>query len=444
MMKSSKRGLLNWRSLRHRPFLAGTIFGLSQVVALLCWFWLPHQYLAQAVVLIDSGAAPTRLAINDERANLLMGKVNLLMSSLLAEEVVRTTGLDRSEVMRDAWAKNARSGLPYEQWLQSIAMAGIVPDASPGSLVLKVGYVSTLPDMARLMANAYADALVQVSDLLNKGSDRFADQAFTAAQTRARAELSAAQESMRQGAGADLMAEGISDPALRAFLTGTRQTTAFVRLHLESQAQQRIIEGRGDPGSLLDDAFLRGQRQKLSDLKGQRAEATTNFGDGHPVLKALDASIASVEAAIQVHEGKRRLASAMGVQTRADVARSVGDSDAKVQAALLNRERRRLAQDASRQAVDGAGERYEDALTNAEIAVLNRDAPRADVRLMSAAVTPVETWFPRLGYYVPVALVLGLLLAWLGVGIVERVDPRVRGADELADALGTEWTGRLS
>ncbi|MDI1349272.1 MAG: hypothetical protein PSV21_08595 [Aquabacterium sp.] len=442
-MKHSKTALLSWQALKHRRWLAGVIFFFSQCVAVACWFVLPHQYLSQAVVLLDPGPSPTRLVANDERANVLAAKVSLLTSSLVAEEVIRTTGLDRSDVMRENWETSAPAGMSYEQWLQSVVMAGIVPDGSRGSMVLKIGYAATTPEPAKALANAYADALIRVSDLLNKGADRFADQAFASAQARSRLELKAAQEVLRQRGSAELMGEGLTDPGIRAFLSGSRQTSAFVRSHLEGQAQQRVLEQGRDPGSLLDDAFLNTHRQKLSVLTGQRAEAKSNFGDGHPVVKALDASIRAVEATIEAHERKRRAASALGVQLRGDVARSVSGNDVDTRATLLEREQRRLSYEASRQGVESAGERYEESLTNAEVAVLNREAPRADVRLMSAATTPIGSWFPQLAYYVPVSLSLGLILAWLGAGVMERTDRRVRTLGDVSEVVGSGQTWAL-
>lgn len=436
-MRHSKTALLSLQALKHRRWLACAIFCLSQGVAAACWFMLPHQYLSQAVVLLDPGPSPTRLVANDERANVLAAKVGLLTSSLVADEVIRSTGLDRSEVMRENWAIGAPAGMSYEQWLQNVVMAGVVPDGSRGSMVLKIGYAATTPEPAKALANAYADALIRVSDLLNRGADRFADQAFASAQARSRAELKAAQEALAQRGSSDVMGAGMTDPAIKAFISGSRQTSSFVRSHLEGQAQQRVFDQGGDAGSLLDDAFLNTQRQKLSVLTGQRAEAKSNFGDGHPVVKALDASIRAVESTIEAHERKRRAASALGVQIRGDVARSASSDDADRRAALLEREQRRLSYEATRQGVESAGERYEEALTNAEIAALNREAPRSDVRLMSPANTPTESWFPKVAYYVPISLALGLMLAWLGAGVLERADRRVRTLSDVSDVVGS-------
>lgn len=167
------------------------------------------------------------------------------------------------------------------------------------------------------------------------------------------------------------------------------------------------------------------------------------MGDGHPVVKALDASIRAVEATIEAHERKRRAASALGVQIRGDVVRSVSGNDMDTRSTLLEREQHRLSYEASRQGVESAGERYEEALTNAEVAVLNREAPRADVRLMSAATMPTDSWFPKLAYYLPVSLSLGLLLAWLGAGVMERTDRRVRTLGDVSEVVGSGQTWAL-
>jgi polysaccharide biosynthesis transport protein len=440
------RAMPLWQVLRHRAWLAGGIFVLSQLVALACWFILPHQYRAQAVVLLDAGftQSPTRLALDDAKANALMAKVTLLSSSLLADDVIKSTGLNTSTVLREAWARNAPEGMSFEQWLQLVVIAGVVPDGTAGSLVLKVGYVATSPEFAKAMANSYAESLIRVSDLLNRGVDRFAGQAFASSEIRARAEYKAAMETLQQRTGREVLDEQLSDPALRAFIIGTRQTSALVRSHLESVARQRVLEQGGDPGSLLDDAFSVAQRDRLGKLRAQRAEVVTSMGDGNPVLKALDASIASLERTVAEHERKRRMSSAIGVDYRAQMASSVTKSDQATQTALLDRERRRLAHASAQQAASAAGDRYEDAAFSAEITALNRDAPRTDVRFLSAATLPTDPWFPSLSYYVPVALTLGLLMAMLGAYLAERNDRRVRSLEDVSKAVGTGWVGRLS
>lgn len=443
-MKASRTAWLSLRGVRHRPWLSASIFVLSQLVAAACWFLLPHHYRAEAVVLIDPVAAPTRLAAHDARANLFMAKVGLLTSSLVADEVIASTGLGRSQVMREAWASNAPDGVTFEEWLQLVVMGGVLPDGSAGSMVLKVAYVTSSPEFAKGMANAYAEALIRVSEALNRGTETFADRAFATAQERTKAELQAAQKALREGAGSNVLDDSLHDPALRAHLNSTRQTTALVNAHLESRARQQVVAQGGDAGSLLDDAFLNTQRQRLATLRGQQAEALTRLGEGHPVVRTLNASVRSVEGAIEQHEKKRKVASALGVQVRADAASVTVSQDAQQQAALLEREQRRLGSMASQAVVDSAAERYESALESAEMAALNRSAPAADVRLLSAAGLPAESWFPSLSYYLPVSLALGLLMAALGAGTMERLDRRVRSLDDVVEVVGSGWTGRLS
>lgn len=435
--------LAPWQVMRHRPILAGSIFALAQIVAAACWFTLPHHYKAEAVVLLDASKNPFQIATNDVRANMLASRVGLLSSRLVAERVVKRLGLDRMAMMRQQWDMLGEDRPSFESWLESVALAGLIPQASPGSSLVTVSYASPSPEMAQAMANAFADELAFASDQLNRGIDLFAGQAYAEAREHARDEMRAAHAELAQGAADSQVLNVVADPALRAHLRASNQTTSIVGAFLGQEAINHVLAGKADPGSLLDDSYLVQQRSRLSELRAQRAEVVASMGAQHPVVRALDASTVSLEADIRRYEQKRRASQSTRASGMEQTVRSLQQDDARQQAALLDREQQRQALASAQQKADLSAERYEEIVTQAELTELLKDAPRGDVRVVSLAELPASTWFPSLTYFVPVSLGMGLLLAWIGAHASERRDRRVRSVEELQELVGAPLVGRL-
>lgn len=432
-----------WRVMRCRPILAGSIFVMAQIVAAVCWFTLPHHYKAEAVVLLDASNNPFQIATNDVRANMLASRVGLLSSRLVAERVVKRLGLDRMAAMQQQWDTLGEDRPSFESWLESVALAGLIPQASPGSSLVTVSYASPSPEMAQAMANAFAEELAFAADQLNRGIDLFAGQAYAKAWERARDEMRSAHAALAQGAADSQVLDVVADPALRAHLRSSSQTTSIVGAFLGQDAINQVLAGKADPGSLLDDAYLVQQRERLAQLRTQRAEVVASMGAQHPVVRALDASTVGVEADIRRYEQKRRASQSSRASGMEQTVRSLQQDDAREQAALLGRERQRQALASAQQKADLSAERYEEILTQAELTQLLKDAPRGDVRVVSLSALPASTWFPSLTYFAPVSLVMGLLLAWIGAHASEKRDRRVRSEEELQELVGAPVVGRL-
>jgi polysaccharide biosynthesis transport protein len=433
---------VRWLSgVRCRPWLAAMILVSSQIMAVACWFALPHQYKAQAMVLISLTAAPVQVVRDDATANVMAARTALLQSRLLADRVVARLGLASNNTMREAWASGGVSGLSYDDWIASVASAGLMPEVKKGSFMVSVGYVAPSASFATAFANAYAAELVIFTDLLNKGYDQFAERAMGSAVDRARAQMLDAQKQVL--AESLKGSEGLADPEMRQFLKLSAITNRNNRAYLDTNAVDQTVGKLSELGSALDDKYLETQRITLLDLRSQRSSAATQFGEGHPVVKSIDANIQSIEKGIALYEGKRRQSlSASTRQSRDTLNQTEQNSDAAKQA-LLGNLRKSQAYDASSETAAQRGEAYEMAVADHAVLEANREASRADVVLLSKAEEPTAPYFPLWYYYFPTAGVIGLICAALGCAWIERRDRRVRSANDLTVLFGTELAGRI-
>jgi succinoglycan biosynthesis transport protein ExoP len=429
--------------VRARPYLALTILVLSQVTAAACWLLVPHNYKAQATVLLDSNPSPVQLVKDDGQSSVLAARMALLRSRLLADRLVTRLKLDTNPLMRDTWESMGPKRPPFDDWLAQLVASGLVPELTPRSYMLRVGYASPSPEFATALANAYATELIDLVDVLNRGYDQIGARKIDASVSAARARWLASQKAvLAEGANAPLL-PGMSDPQMRQFMLLNAVNTRSTADYIAGQAANEVVTRMADPGDAMDDAYLVKQQGELGDLRTQRSAAVTSLGAQHPVVKGLDANISAVEDSIKLYKVKRRSSMGVGVQVKRDVLGAASGQAAEAKDALLDSVKRRRQYDERVSTAEQAGEAYEELLSEQSTVALNKDIPRSDLQLLNLATQPGEAWFPQWYYYVPISLIMGFVYVLLGCGITEMRDRRVRSVNDVVGLSGAELAGHV-
>ncbi|MBI5926417.1 MAG: hypothetical protein HY836_12575 [Aquabacterium sp.] len=444
MNKRFLRAVPVFRSVRYRPVVAGLVLLSSQLVTVGLWFAMPHMYRAEALVLLEVTQGPAQVVETDAKANVIGAKLSLLRSRLLTDRVVARLGPGGISMLRGMWSNLDEPRPPFEDWVASVIGGGLMPATENGSFLLRVGYVSPSPEFSTNMANLFANELVAVSDLLNRGFDRYADRSYEQAEARLRQELLVAQRTLAQAASKGVMSDGTAiDAALGEYLKMSQLTTRSVRAYVDGQALSSVAGQSVDVGDKLDDSYLTAQRSRLADMRNQQAEAVTSMGAAHPVVKALDSSIRSIEQGIRTYEEKRRQSIALAARSKGQVVTQLSEREDDLKSARLGKEQLYKSYETDQQNVTSIGDRYENAMLQHSMMALNRDVPRTDSRVVSDATIPVDTWFPTWYYYFPACFVLGLINAILAAYFLERRDQRVRSKDDLVAIVGVDMVDTL-
>jgi succinoglycan biosynthesis transport protein ExoP len=434
----------HWFSgVRARPKTALCMLLMSQVVAGVCWWRLPHQYRAETVVMVTANVSPVQVVKDDGSANVVLARVALLQSRLMADRVIARLGLADNAAMRESWSMIGPGGPSYEDWLVNIVSGGLVPEPHTGSYMLTVAYASPLPGFAAVFANTYADELVALTDALNTRNDQTAESALAKGVERSKAQFEQARAELAV-AGREVQGfNGYAGEEWRKFLLLKAQTSRNTRAYVDVNASSEILGKGGDAGIVLDDTYLVTKQGELSALRAQRAAVVTSKGADHPLTKALDAGIRSLEEGMALYERKRRQSiTASANVSRSNLGQAERDSQ-EARQALLGHLVKNQAFDASYEAALQRGAAYEAALTDHAMMALNRDAARSDVRVLSRAIVPEDPWFPRWYYYFPLAALAGMICAALGSALVERRDRRVRSLEDMSLLCGASLAGRI-
>jgi succinoglycan biosynthesis transport protein ExoP len=234
---------------------------------------------------------------------------------------------------------------------------------------------------------------------------------------------------------------GMADPAMRQHMFLNRMANIKSREFIGGQAANEAFAGLADRGNALDDNYLIKQQGILGELLSQRAGVVTSMGAEHPVVKALDGNIRATRDSIALYQSKRMASLSAGVQVSRSVSTRMTDEAAESKDHMLQAVRQRLTYSQRVIEADNAGDEYEAAMADQAAIALNRDVPRADLRLLTSASLPYSAWFPDWRYYVPLSLTLGLLYAVLGCAWIEHRDRRVHTAADLVGWTGAELAG---
>jgi uncharacterized protein involved in exopolysaccharide biosynthesis len=235
----------------------------------------------------------------------------------------------------------------------------------------------------------------------------------------------------------------MADPAMRQHMFLNRMADIKAREAIGGQAANQAFADLADTGNALDDSYLTKQQGVLGDLLSQRAGAVTSMGAEHPVVKALDANIRGVRDSIALYQSKRLAALSAGVQVSRSVSARMSGETSESKDHLLQGVRERLTYAQRVDASERAGEEYELLVADQAVIALNRDVPRADLRVLTSASLPESAWFPDWRYYVPISMTMGLLYTFLGCAWIERRNRRIHSAADLVGWTGAELAGSI-
>ena len=141
--------------------LAAVVLGTALVNTL-----VPNSYTASVAVLVDVKSPDPIAGIIFPGMNApgyMATQVDVIQSDRVSQHVVRTLRLNESAAMRQQWREATKGAGNFEVWLADLLRRSLDVKPSRDSSVITVNYKSPDPKFASAMANAYAQAYIDVS-----------------------------------------------------------------------------------------------------------------------------------------------------------------------------------------------------------------------------------------------------------------------------------------
>ena len=418
--------------------------GLTATISLL----LPKEYTATTALVLDvkspdpvSGMMLQGLMTPGYMAT----QIDIINSDRVANTVVKVLKLDENPAIKNQWQEATKGKGSITVWLGKLLQKSLDVKPSRESDLININYNGSDPDFAATIANAFAQAYIDVNlDLRLAPARQYA--AFFEEQSKsARARLDAAQKALsdyQQANGITSVDDRLDYETAKLNETSS-QLTSVQTATTDSQSKRQ--NGKQDSLSeVMQSPLINGLKTDISRLEAKLNESSVNLGENHPQTLRTKTELATLKAELDTETRK--------ITTSIDTTYQVGKSrESQLQQALaaqkarvlmLNKQRDELTVlrndlAAAQRALDTLSARYQQSTVESH-------TNQTNIAVLSPAVAPTSPSKPRVVLNIILSIFLGGLLG-IGVALtLELANRRVRSGADLHDALGIPLLGTLS
>lgn len=451
--------------IRANLILISAIVAAALALAVVVTMLQTPRYTAQTTLQINDQSAqilgkqddtlqdPVVAASDTER--FLQTQVDILKSRALTERVAQRLRLVGNARFFDAMGVRQPSGDLSRSEVEDLTMRTIEAardvDLPRNTRLATVSFVSTQPELAAKIANAFAAEFIQTNLQRRFDSSAYAREFIAGQLSEARAKLERSERELNayaRDAGLIRDRDASSGPNGQGSRVGNSVTTTSL-LEINSaanQAQAARIAAQGrwaliakgnpldSPDVLANPAvsqLLAERARDMAELEKQRA----NHLEDYPAVQQLKAQVGVIDA--QIQNVARSIRASVKQQYDAAVeaenslrrqvddlkSSSLAEQDQLVQYRLLEREA-----DTNRTVYEGLLQRYKELNAAAGISASN-------IAIIDAAVAPIRPSSPNLLRNLLLALVLGITISVIVIYLRTQLDDSVKVPEDVEGKL---------
>lgn len=421
-----------------------TTVALASFVSLL----MPKKYTSTAAVVVDvkSPDPVTGLALQGMIAPGYMAtQIDIINSDRVAQSVVSSLKMDQNPTIQKQWYEATKGKGNLKEWLSSLLQRDLDVKPSRESNVITINYTGTDPNFAATMANAFAQAYIDVNlDLRLAPARQYAS--FFEEQTKAaRAKLETAQKALstyQQQNGITASDERM-DYEMTKLSETSSQLTNIQGLTTDSQSKR--ANARPDTvAEVMQSALVNNLKADIARLEAKLTESSGNLGKNHPQIQRTEAELATLKA--QLDAETRKITSSIettyqvGKQREAQLQGSLAAQKSRVLS--LNKQRDEL--NVLRRDIESAQRSFEVVSQRAAQSNIESQTTQTNISVLNPAFAATDPSKPRVFFNILIAVFLGTLI---GIGlalILELSNRRVRSAEDMLEALEIPLLGVIS
>jgi succinoglycan biosynthesis transport protein ExoP len=409
---------------------------------------LPKQYTATATVVLDvkSPDQMSGMVLQGMMAPGYMAtQVDIINSDRVAKAVVKLLRLEESPVVRQQWIDGTEGQGQLVDWLANLLQKKLDVKPSRESNVVNINYTGTDPGFTATVANAFAQAYVEVNLALRVGPARqyasfFEEQTLTARNQLEKAQL--ALSDFQQKSGITATDERLDFETTKLNETSS-QLTALQAQTTDSQSKRQRTQP-DTVAEVMQSPLINGLKADIARLDAKLTESNINLGKNHPQTQRSEAELAALRA--QLDSETRKITTSIdttyqvGRQREQQLVGAVGAQKTRV--LLLNKQRDEL--NVLRRDIESAQRAFEAVSQRAAQTNIESLSNQTNIAVLNPAVAPLDPSKPRIFLNLLVSIFLGTLL---GVGLallLELSNRRVRSAQDLIEALDVPVLGTIS
>lgn len=432
--------------LRARFWVIAVTLVSVVAVALIVSLLLPKKYTATTALVVDGKSHDPLIGAmlpSQMMPGYLATQVDIIGSDRVAQRVVALTKMDQIPLIQEQWVEETKGQGDIRVWLAELLKKQLEVRPSRDSSVLTVSYTGTDPQFAAAIANAFAQAYIETNLELKVEPARQYAQWFNDRTKGLRDELESAQRKLsdyEQQHGI-IAGDGRFDLENARLAELNSQLVMVQGQRADSRSRQSQAGAAESLPEVMSNPLISGLKADVARLEAQKEQLLGRLGGNHPEVARVDAEISSLRQRVLVET--QRVASSLGTTTRISTAR-----EAEIAEAVEEQKKRVLELKAHRDQiavlqrdVENAQRSYDLVTQRLAQTSLESQTQQTNVAVLTPATAPLLYSSPKLLLNVAIAAFLGTFLG-VGLGLIlELIDQRVRGEEDLMQLPGVPVLG---
>lgn len=434
--------------LRARYRVALLALAVTVLTTLIVSLILPKQYTASAAMVVDvkSPDAVSGMLLQSMLAPGYMAtQIDIINSDRVAKNVVKLLRMDESTVIKGQWQEATKGKGQLIDWLASLLQRNLDVKPSRESNVININYTGTDPDFAAAVANAYAQAYMDVNLELRLAPARQYATFFEAQTKMAREKLEIAQRALsayQQKNGITSIDERLDFETARLNETSS-QLTGIEGLTTDSQSK-RLSAKADTVAEVMQSPLINGLKVDIARLEAKLTESNVNLGKNHPQTQRLESELATLKSELGAETRKITSSIETTYQVNKQRERQLTSALAAQKSRVLKINKQRDELNVLRRDIESAQRAFELVSQRASQTNIESQTNQTNILVLNSATAPTEHSKPRVFLNTLVSIFLGTLLG-VGLALMLELSKRhVRSAQDLADGLDLPVLGSIS
>ena len=401
---------------------------------------LPKQYTASTAVVVDV-KSPDPIAGMVLPGMISPGymatQVDIINSDRVAQRVVKLLRMDESPVIKEQWMDDTDGKGSLVVWLATLLQKKLDVKPSRESNLININYTGADPGFAAAVANAFAQAYIDVNLDLKveparqnaawfEGQTKLLRDKFEAAQ----AALSSYQQQtgiVASNERLDYETAKLND--LSAQLTGVQAQTS------DSLSKSKSAGGSDTLAEVMQNPLINNLKSDIARLEAKLQDNNINLGKNHPQTQRAESELASLKAKlsseIQKVSGSLGTSYTVGKQKEKELLEAIEKQKTRVLS--LNKQSDEIS--VLKRDVESAQRAFEGVSQRTALTRLESLSVQTNAVVLNPASEPTEHSRPKIFLNLLVSIFLGTLLGVGAALMLELGNRRVRSAEDLAEAI---------
>jgi chain length determinant protein EpsF len=421
--------------------IAAGIFVAVVFAGILYTAFATKLWTASATVVVDEKSDPVAGVVYQTQlqSGYIATQVDIISSQRVAERVAKILNLDQSPEFIQKWRESTDGNTDLLVWLGRKLQKTLSVTPSRDSSVIEISVEWTDPKAAAVLANAFAQAYVDVTIQLKVDTAKHYAIYFNEQAQQLRADLQAAQKRLSdfQSATGIVATTGQLDIENTRLAELSSQLVTIQALRQDSQSRQH--QSAGDNESLpevLQSPLVASLKGDLSHQEAKLQDIATTLGKNHPDYQTTAAEIASLRQRIATESA--RIAASLGNTTQVnlrrenDINRALDAQKKRILELQHERDQAAVFQNdvtTAQRNLDAVSQRLAQSS-------LESQTQQTNIALLTPAVEPEKRSSPRQLLVLAISLFLGAVGGATGAMLRELSDKRVREDADLSSLGG--------